>query len=308
MNLLALLKEEIQRLNITDKVEIKDYIYFRTGELFNYDPIVNFLDVSEKEELFKKRYDKENITDFNANCFSWSYLFADLLRAFNIPARVVITHNHALVEAYINGETYSCDLMIDYQDIKRIKFGMDICNNYQKTNNKGNNNQKNQTMLGKIRTEDTLEEIKTKLNLYRTNYNLEDFTYVVFKTIQAFINSNFKKPNIGYVEGLKFIYDLLQLFMIGGYRPFNTHFYDKEKEIFIEVYALLRKRNVIYFAYKQNEDKLYELKEITKEEVEYYVSNYSSIRSYNLYPEQVNTPKKSLIIDREAYDRSFKSR
>lgn len=310
MNLLAVLKEEVQQLQLTDKVKIKDYLYYRTGMLFNYDPLWAFVDESGREELRNKRFDIENITDFNATCYSWSYMFVDLLLAFCIPARVIKTQDHALVESYINGETYISDLMIKYQDIKRIKFGMETCYNFQKTHNRLIADECNaESNNVNYETKEVLNQIKTKLDFLRVKSDLEEYVYLVFKTIETFMNSNFSKSNIGYVEGLKFIYDLLQTFISEDYRPSNVHFFHNDKKIFIEVYAIARKEDICYFVYKQNEDNLYELKEISKEEVEFYVSNYSSMRAYNLSLGR-KVPKtyvkenssRSICIDRESYE------
>lgn len=311
MNLLALLKSEVQQLQLADKVKIKDYLYNRTGMVFNYDPLWSFVDEKDRKELRNKRFDIENITDFNATCYSWSYMFVDLLRAFGIPAKVILSHDHAFVESYINGETYVSDLMIKYQDIKRIKFGMATCYNFQKTHNHfridvGDDKHSNDMNYS---TEEILNKIKTKLESLKIKFDLEEYVYLVFKTIEAFMNGNFSKSNIGYVEGLKFIYDLLQTFISKDYQPFNVHFYNNDKRIFIEVYSIPRKDDVCYFAYKQNKDGLYQFNEVSKEEIQFYVANYSSMRAYNLlsgrkvsetYVKEKSL--KSICIDRESYE------
>ena len=74
LDLLALMKKEINELQIKDKKGIKNHIYYRTGEIFNYDPLYIFSDEGKKAELREIRLDITEIKDFNVNCYTWAHL------------------------------------------------------------------------------------------------------------------------------------------------------------------------------------------------------------------------------------------
>lgn len=125
MDLLALLNSELEKLNITSDKEIMDYFYKRTGEIFEFDPKIVFGTEEERHILNEIRVDIRNVTDFQINCFSWSYLFCDLLHAKNIKAEVKFIKNHAYVEVTLNDSVYVCDLMARFEDLVRIKFNFE---------------------------------------------------------------------------------------------------------------------------------------------------------------------------------------
>lgn len=103
MNLLEMMQNEIKSHNLTNKQDIKNYIYIRTGQIFDYDPVYLISTQEEKEAFKSKRIDIKNVTDFKITCFSWAHLFADLLNVFDIPTVVAIENNHAYVKTYIGG-------------------------------------------------------------------------------------------------------------------------------------------------------------------------------------------------------------
>lgn len=300
MNLIKELKDEITELNLTDKVQIKDYIYIRTGELFNYDPMWVFSSYEERQIIRNKHVDISNVTDFNIVCFSWASMYKELLNEFGISSNVVFTENkeHAFVEILLDGKKYIADLMLDYQDIMRIKFGMETCFNCQIVDDKYNlDNYKKDDEIDFLKgknMEDILNKIKLKLQFLklRLKSNNEEYVYQVFKTIETIMN--FPRANIGYISGLKFICKLLEIFVDTNYHPYNTHFFNNENGIYIEVYTVYRNNNICYFAYKKNENNTYELHEITSNDIRLYLNNLKSIRAYNLTPNKEYLVKKKI--------------
>ena len=287
MNLLELMRKEIDSLNLTDKVKIKDYLYKRTGEIFIYDPLWAFAE-DQREALRNKRIDIKNVCDLYVTCYSWAYLFRDLLHAFCIPAKVVKLNDHAFVEAFIGGEKYYCDLMLNLEDIKRIKFGMKAIYNFRLSNSRElkegrvfEDNNSNDTSTDVI-----LEQIKEIFIEKKKSLSDEEFVYQVFIFIKNFVNSYFAKPSIGYVAGVKFIYHLLQYFISEEYYPTNTHFFDTDKGEYIEVFSVPLKGNIVYFAYRSLENGIFKLEQVSKEIIDSFLRNYSSLRTYNLTLQQ----------------------
>ena len=173
-----------------------------------------------------------------------------LFRSFCIPAKVVKLNDHAFVEAFIGGEKYYCDLMLNLEDIKRIKFGMKAIYNFRLSNSRElkegrvfEDNNSNDTSTDVI-----LEQIKEIFIEKKKSLSDEEFVYQVFIFIKNFVNSYFAKPSIGYVAGVKFIYHLLQYFISEEYYPTNTHFFDTDKGEYIEVFSVPLKGNIVYFA------------------------------------------------------------
>lgn len=284
MDLLAMMQKEITELQLTDKVAIKDHIYRRTGEIFKYDPLWTFAS-NEREKLRQKRIDIRNVTDFELTCYSWAHAFKDLLLEFLIPARVSVKNDHAYVESFIYGETYFSDLMLNLEDIKRIKFGMNTINNFKLTNNKtsqASNRATENNDATSFNAEVLLQKFKPKLDTLKSKINYDQYVYYTFQIAEFFINNYFAKTDIGYVSGLKFICQLLQTFISNNYAPYNTHFFDIENKIYKEVYSIPFNGNIKYFAYEQNDEGVYNLHEISKEMIDSYMNKYYSMRSYNL--------------------------
>ena len=134
----------------------------------------------------------------------------------------------------------------------------------------------------KSKTDEQLALMKEKLKLLNLKSKPDEYLYFVFKLIEKYFNDNCSKPNVGYVEGIKFIVELLQMFISNDYKPYNTHFFNNEKKSYIEVYTIYRNHNIHYFAYQQDNKGIYKLNEVGKEQIKFYISNYESMRSYNL--------------------------
>lgn len=281
-----MMQKEIEELQLVDKVAIKDHIYRRTGEIFKYDPAWTFAS-DEREKLRQKRVDIRNISDLYITCYSWAYMFKDLLASFLIPAVVKIKDDHAYVESYIYGETYFSDLMLNLEDIKRIKFGMKSIHNFRLTNNKlyqasNSININNSSDTNSFNTEILLEQFKQRLDNLKSKMNYDQYVYQTFKIAEIFINNFFSKPNIGFISGIKFICHLLQTFISNNYAPYNTHFFDVERGVYKEIYSIPLNENIKYFAYEQNDDGIYKLHEVSKETIDSYMNTFYSMRSYNL--------------------------
>ena len=121
MDLVVKLKQEIEKLQLQNSLEIAYFLYIRTGEIFEYDPRWEVASDKEAKQIFEKKIDIHNISSFKIVCSSWAYLYADLLQEFNIPAEV-IGKRHLKVKFWIEKEEYIADITDHYEDIWRIKF------------------------------------------------------------------------------------------------------------------------------------------------------------------------------------------
>lgn len=294
MDLLGTLKQEIASLRLTDKLKIAQYIYKRTGDLFEYDPLWIFSSVEERENLRKKKIDIRNVTDFDITCFSWSVLYNELLHAFSIASRVKYVEEevfdpirkisikkpvHAYVEVFLNGRVYRSDLTASYKDMIGIKYGLDTYYNcqiskksyedkfdfsyvdedvYQKDSNV-------ESFLEQLKKE--LEEIKKKCR------SKEEYSYYVYQKIGAFINT--LKVSTGYVIGVKYVQALLKMFLGDEHFMQNIYFYNRDKSVYIAIHQVTVGRITHYFAYKKTSEGNYEMHEVTPEVVELYYSMYS---------------------------------
>lgn len=287
MNLVGVLSSEIDRLNLTDKLEIAQYIYKRTGELFKYDPLWIFASSDELDALRNKNIDIFNVEDFDITCFSWSKIYHNLLSHFGIPSRVKYIYNeengdiptHAYVEVYIGGKAYLSDLTASYKDMMGIKYGLDTYYNCQlaKTyyddkytfdNTPVNVYQKN------IDVENMLDDLKERVKMAdRTLTSMEEFTYIVYHYVSEFIND--VKAHTGYVIGIKYIQSLLRTFLGSSYLMQNIYFYDRELGVYIAVHQVPVDGIMHYFAYKLKDADIYEFKEISIDEVNEYFRKYS---------------------------------
>lgn len=294
MNLLELLKEEISNCQITDKLDIARYIYVRCGQIFNYDTSWVFSSDEEKDILKDKKIDIENVTDFDIVCFSWARMYKELLHKFNIPSKVIYIDKtekkdgHAYVIIFIDGKRYIADLTASNIDISNIKFGMDTrfnCQIYFKPQDDKyyyDNEIKDNVYPRIIRTDDILMQIKKELekNKKEKNLNKDEYVYLVYNSICTIMN--IKRENVGFVSGTQFIRNMLKVFIGKRYIPFNVHYFDKEKNIYIEIYSIMINGCRHYFAYKMSAEGFYELNEVLKEYIE-ELSNQYSIQQAGLY-------------------------
>lgn len=292
MDLLEALKQEISSLGLTDKLKIAQYIYKRTGDLFEYDPLWIFSSVEERENLRHKKIDIRNVTDFDITCFSWSNLYNELLRSFNIVSRVKYVEEevsngnstikkpvHAYVEVFLNGRIYRADLTASYKDMIGIKYGLDTYYNCQISKASYEENYdfsyvEKDVYQKDTNTESLLEDLKIELEeLKKKCRSKEEFSYFVYQKVGELINV--LKANTGYVIGAKYIQALLKMFLGDEHLLQNIYFYNKEKSVYIAVHQVTVDRITHYFAYKKMPDGSYEMHEITPEMVELYYDMFS---------------------------------
>lgn len=301
MNLLELLQEEIKSLNITDKMQIKNYIYYRTGLIFNYDPILLFANKGERNKALEKIVNIKNVTDFNITCIQWSKIYVELLKEFGIIARTERTGEHMYVKAFLNGNTYIDDLM--QKDIMRIKFGMRALNNNMQIEiNKPKRTTENATSFQnkELDVERFLNLIKANLWIARNKLKEKDYNILVFKTITKLMKdykeTTQNKNNPGFVVTCSFIKYLIQEFIGEHHKIKECYFYNKKENTYVKVYALKeenqnnyeekQKNNYIYFAIYSFNNEPSMFSELAESEVSTLIENYDK-RGDNLIPHQI---------------------
>lgn len=287
MNLLEILKQEITDLGLKDKLKIAQYVYRRTGELFEYDPLWIFSSQEEKKPLKNKKIDIRNVTDFDITCFSWAVLYNELLHEFNIVSKVKyvkeedndLEPTHAYVEVYLDGRVYKADLTASYTDMIGIKYGLDTYYNCQ-IFKKPHEEKYSFAYVGEDiyqkdkGVERQLEVLKAELEeLKKTCRTKDEFSYFVYQKIGDFINT--VKASTGYVIGVKYVQALLRLFLGNEHLMQNIYFYNKEKSIYIAIHQITVGSTTHYFAYRKMQEGNYEMHEVTPETVELYYNLYS---------------------------------
>ena len=130
MNLLEVLKNEINSLHITDKEIIKNYIFRRTGEIFNYNPLWSYGNAVDKINIRNTKVDIKNVQNLNIVCFEWADYYVSLLNAFDIEAKSVGNNSHKYVIVKINNKLFIEDLTKDGEDFIRIKYGFELYDSY----------------------------------------------------------------------------------------------------------------------------------------------------------------------------------
>ncbi len=292
MDLLGTLTQEIQMLELTDKLKIAQYIYKRTGELFEYDPLWIFSNIEEREKLRKKKIDIRNVTDFDITCFSWSDLYNELLHSFGIVSKIkyimedvsvddkkVKKAVHAYVEVFINGRIYLADLTASYKDMIGIKYGLDTYYNCQ-LSRKSYDSQyefdyvEEDIYKKNVNVEELIEQLKKDLEKYKgTSNSKEEYIYYVYQKISELIN--IIKANTGYVIGVKYVQALLKMFLGEEHLFQNVYFYNKDKSIYIAVHKVTVKEVPHYFAYERTPEGNYEMHEVSSAIVDLYYDMYS---------------------------------
>lgn len=297
MDLLNILVQEIVNLNIKDKLKIAQYIYKRTGQIFEYDPNWLFSDNEEKNNLRNRKLDIRNITDCNITCFTWANLYNELLHMFNIVSKVKYVYEgssipvHAYVEIYYSGRIYMADLTASYIDMIGIKYGLDTYYNCQLSKKTPNSNYEfdfvgEDVYQKNIDLENLIISLKAKLDALKNNCSDEGiYIYQVYKEIENLIR--LVKVNTGYVIGTKYIQSLLKMFLDEDYLTKIIYFYNKEKSVFIAVHQVLVGSKTHYFAYEKIGDN-YEMHEIDERQVELYYNLYSYKLSKDLKSDTIS--------------------
>ena len=294
MNLLEAMKSEVLKLKLTDKLKIAQYIYIRTGELFEYDPLWIFSTPDEREALKYKRIDINNVNDFDITCYSWSRMYVELLQAFGIVARVKYVDDnfygrqtltlepsttHAFVEIVLNGRIYISDLTASFKDLIAIKLGLDTFYNSQLSKKFGEEKYQFSKVSEDIdryrkSIKQALQIIKNKLDIKKAKQNNEEYIYKIYELIGSIIELSGMQS--GFVIGTKSIDFLLKYFIGENYKISNKYFFDKEKSTYIKVYEISINGNPRYFSYSKIPSGLYELQEVTREQVNIYSQMYKT--------------------------------
>lgn len=294
MNLLETMKNEISKLQLSDKLKIAQYIYIRTGELFEYDPLWIFSTPDERESLKFKQINIKNVTDFNITCFSWARMYVELLQSFGIVARVKYVDDnfygrqtltlenstkHAFVEIILNGTIYISDLTASFKDLVAIKLGLDTYYNSQLSRKFDEKEYKFSKVSEDINgyrksIKQALQIIRNKLDIKRDKQNNEEYIYKIYELIGSIIELSGMQS--GFVIGTKSIDFLLKYFIGEDYKICNKYFFDKEKSTYIKVYETSIKGTSHYFSYSKMPSGTYGLQEVTREQVNTYSQVYKS--------------------------------
>lgn len=281
MNLFYLLQKELESKNISDPVLIARYIYIRTGELFEYNPSYDVVSLKQQQELTNENPDPQNITSFNYICYSWSNLYCSLLKLFGINAELVDKLCHRAVKYTIDNQEYYADLMKDFGDVFRIKFGLKTLNNYPV----GEENNKEQIVaewdqkIGyrkSIKTEAVLEQLKQELQAKYPKE--EDYIYNTYKVVQYLLNV--PRNGVGHVSGRNYIRYLLSFFLEDKFQSCTSRIYNVEKSIYIQVYGVQINGQSHFYLYQEMTNGFYEFQEVTPYIVDYFIKSKNFNSSY----------------------------
>lgn len=272
MDLVELMRKEIQALHLSDKRDIQNHLYQRIGELFEYDPYWKFASLLEQYKIAKQKIDIHNVTNFYCVCFSIAPMSIKLLNEFGIEAREEGNAGHAYVVTTIDGNDYKFDLTKGFEDFMKIKFGLKIHYHYDSPSHNDNRKYKN--------TEKGLYLIKQKLQSLMSKMDKDEYVYQVFLTISKIL-SFYEPDNVGIVTGIEFVNYLLKDFIGENYLPCNTRFFNQKDWSFVEVYSIIVKGEMHYFLY-QKSGKKYDLVESTEEKIKEIINNYKPDNTENL--------------------------
>ena len=217
MDLARVLEEEIKNLNLTDELSIARYIYIRTGELFDYSMAYlatdysNPIEVKRSDEIKYQKIDIHHVLDFNLVCTSWAYLYVDLLTYFGIKAEVIDSNYHGYALVYIKKYEIVADMMIEYKDIRNIKFGYApenfmIMYNLEAYNRIPEIDKKIKFFKG-INPAEVIHKISSEIQEF--NDCQERLTKMI-ETVTLIMNIN--RPNITFYSGFKYLKKLMLYF------------------------------------------------------------------------------------------------
>ena len=285
MNLIEVFQKEVNDLQITDKEIIKNYIYRRTGEVFNYNPLWSYGNAMDKINIRNTKVNPEDVQDFNIVCFGWADYYTALLHSFDIDAKIVGDNSHKYVVVKIDNKLFVDDLTKDGEDFFRIKYGFELYDTFAYIDKQADlkfiKRLKNEPYRQvNITMEEVLMKLKCELLEFKLKYSFEDYLNEVFKVIANIIN--FPRPNIGFICEVLFIKKLLKIFINSEFTPAKLTYFNHEEDKYVAIYLIKKADKSIYFACKKNEAGFYEFKEINQEEVDFYEKNYYSPRLFKL--------------------------
>lgn len=273
MDLFAMLDNELKMNNITDEEEIQKHFYRRCGQIFAFNPEAIFGTEEYRESLRNFRLNIRNIQIYEINCHMWAYLIVDLLKAKGIDAEVkeALSHKdgkkHALVVSHLKKGDFLLDLMADFKDIMRVKYGFTTIFPKKIIKNPLNESL-NASFKQYITFENFREQVIKTLNCDNKEESQERKNYRVLKCIEGIVNNPiFESRNIDFVSGIQFINELIEG-IIKNKKPKNTFYTNKEQNLYVKVYSLKTEGgNKCFFAY-QKEGNCYKLREVSIDKIE----------------------------------------
>ena len=267
MNLLAYIKQEVNRLNLTDALEISRFIYIKLGELFFYDAAYQTYpkESLERQKIFNKKIDIKNVTHFNLVCSTWAHLYVDLLNEFDIPCEYVEIDKHAYVRIRYNFNNINADLCYTFKDFTAIKYGYQTELFSLDTENDYLNIDKKIHYWHGMYANEVLEMIKNQLHLDQCK-SLSSKINKVFTAIKVLLNT---KTFNTFTCGKTYIKGLLKYFLEEDYKNIHyTSLYNRERTEFVEVFIDCSQKDLEYFAYAKNEDGIFQFDKKSKKEID----------------------------------------
>lgn len=275
MNLVEKFKQEIQELNLKEPYEIAYFLYIRTGEIFEYNPLWEIASDKEATKIFKERIDIYCVQQFKIVCSSWAYLYKDLLEAFKIHAQIV-GKNHVKVIFWINQIEYVADMTKNYEDLWRIKFGLPLLHFHPKDKEVIEDKKLDKKIKYDkgIQIVEVLKIIRQELEYVK----IGEYPYQLCKIMETIMQ--FQRKNVEYVSGrewLEFAFTELD------YPLEYARFFDKRKHIYFNVYQIFDEKNFPhYFAYQRMPNDYFEFHEIEKNTLYENLSQYETIDEENI--------------------------
>lgn len=268
MDLLMLLKKEVEDLELTDEYEIAYLIYIRTGELFDYDPLYEFDSVRYWKNA-QIVIDKTNVQNDKIICFSWSYLYKDLLNSFGISAEVIEDDKHAFVRFIANGKTYEADITTGYEDISSIKFGLPI-DHFCGPEFFSNNVELNK----KIGYYKGVSEISFLEMLYQElEMKGQKNAFTLFHVISKLMS--YERPGVGFISARWYVDFIIKTFLKSAYMYYDaTNFIDYRTKDCLRIYTLTYMAERCYFVLRTDKKGYYKFYEVSDEEVMNILSLY----------------------------------
>lgn len=277
MNLVEYLKEEVERLHLQDKLEIAKFIYWKTGELFDYNQALFCYPKNsvEREKVINEKIDIYNIKSPFLICTSWAKMYVELLQEFEIPAKIVDFGEHRYVKILVDEKEVVADLTWGiYKDISMIKLGFRPNNFVVNGNNTFENNFQMNDYHG-ISTEQALAILKTEVNLDK--YSRDVKVKKAFEIVQLIIN--IERSNVYFNSGFNLILKLLDYFLeIEAEFVEYTCCYNADYTSFFGVFRSFAGVEDDYYIYEQEEDHFYHLKKVSGEQVDNLMNSHKCLR------------------------------
>ncbi len=285
MNIKKIILNEIKNKKWTD-LEIARYIYIRLGELLVFDPLYLVGGNSEKNKLFYKKIEIENLESNEIVCSTWAKIYHELLNEVGINSEI-IEMKHCYVKVEIDGYKFRADATQgdgSYPDMTRIKYG-------------------DETMFFGV---ENLEEIDKKIGYKKGLYlnevflmlkrELEDETLleknfgitkdtpldqrakIKFEFIISLLNRS-ATIDKGYVDGINYLYELMEYVLTDEEYlciKENVYYHINGNEIKNLIVFSIEENETDYYCYTNHENNIYSIEKIGKEKVYYYDGKYKS--------------------------------